>query len=113
VKDLVFVGNSDEDMRALGANARRGWLPALRCSVRERAFRLETDADGRTRVPGEIRVQVDRGALRVFYVATIGEVVYVLHCFLKTTQKTARADIELGRQRYKQMTALIREQEKP
>jgi phage-related protein len=61
----------------------------------------------------EIRVRVDRGALRVFYVATIGEVVYVLHCFLKTTQKTARADIELGRQRFKQMTALIREQEKP
>ncbi|MGB7951344.1 MAG: type II toxin-antitoxin system RelE/ParE family toxin, partial [Candidatus Binatia bacterium] len=35
-----------------------------------------------------------------FYVAKLEEAVYVLHAFQKKTQKTARRDIEIGRQRY-------------
>jgi len=47
----------------------------------------------------EIRVHVE-GELRVFYVASFADGVYVLHAFQKKTQKTRQADIELGRARY-------------
>lgn len=45
----------------------------------------------------------------MFYVATIGDAVYVLHCFQKMTQRTAKADVDLGKTRYHAMRALIEE----
>jgi phage-related protein len=44
------------------------------------------------------------GAFRVLYVATIGETVYVLHAFQKKTQKTPKADIDLAKKRYQELT---------
>ena len=45
---------------------------------------------------------LDKGdsEFRVFYVARFEEAVYVLHCFVKKTQATRKADIDLGKQRY-------------
>jgi phage-related protein len=37
---------------------------------------------------------------RIFYVARFEEAVYVLHCFVKKTRVTRKADLDLGRQRY-------------
>jgi len=48
----------------------------------------------------EIRLKGEDGAFRVFYVASRPEAIYVLHAFRKTTQKTAKRDIDLARQRY-------------
>jgi phage-related protein len=48
----------------------------------------------------EVRIKVG-GQWRVIYVAKHAEAVYVLHCFHKTTQKTAQADIDLAAKRYK------------
>ncbi len=48
----------------------------------------------------EIRIKL-QGQWRVIYVAKKADAVYVLHCFHKTTQKTAKADIELAAARYK------------
>ena len=48
----------------------------------------------------EIRVRDPNGAYRVIYVAKFAEAVYVLHAFHKKTQKTARADLDLAKQRY-------------
>lgn len=39
----------------------------------------------------EIRIRDAEGAFRVFYVTKFGDVVYVLHCFQKQTEKTAKA----------------------
>lgn len=50
----------------------------------------------------EIRVHV-AGELRIFYVATFPEAVYVLHVFGKKTQKTSARDRALGQQRYQTM----------
>jgi phage-related protein len=50
----------------------------------------------------EIRVQVGT-AHRIFYVARFSEGVYVLHAFEKRTRKTAKKDIELARERYKDL----------
>lgn len=54
----------------------------------------------------EIRVAAAAGAYRVIYVASIGDAVYVLHCFQKKTRQTLKADIDLAVQRYKQATEL-------
>ena len=47
----------------------------------------------------EIRLHGDN-EFRVFYVARFEEAVYVLHCFVKKTQATRKADIDLGKRRY-------------
>jgi phage-related protein len=47
----------------------------------------------------EIRVHGDN-EYRVFYVARYEEAVYVLHCFVKKTQATRKADLDLGVRRY-------------
>jgi phage-related protein len=86
-----------------------GRLPDLPGPNRRRAHRLETDRHDRGRAAREIRVCSETGAYRGFYVATIGDAIYVLHCFQKKTQRTAKADIDLGKARYKTMRALIEE----
>lgn len=48
----------------------------------------------------EVRIKV-QGQWRVIYVAKHEEAVYVLHCFHKSTPKTAKADIDLAARRYK------------
>jgi phage-related protein len=48
----------------------------------------------------EVRIKV-QGEWRVIYVAKREEAVFVLHCFHKTTPKTAKADIDLAAKRYK------------
>ena len=53
----------------------------------------------------EIRVRVATGAFRVFYVASLGDVVYVLHACQKTTARTAQRDIALAMQRYREAQA--------
>lgn len=47
----------------------------------------------------EIRLHGDN-EFRVFYVARFEEAIYVLHCFVKKTQATRKADIDLGKRRY-------------
>jgi phage-related protein len=57
----------------------------------------------------EIRIREESGALTGLYVATVGDAVYVLHCFQKNTQRTAKADLDVGKSRYQAMRALIEE----
>ena len=52
----------------------------------------------------EIRVRDDTGAYRVIYVAKRADAVHVLHVFQKKTQKTAKRDLELARQRLRELT---------
>jgi phage-related protein len=52
--------------------------------------------------PGVQELRIHTGVEhRVFYLAKFEEEVYVLHAFLKKTQKTAQRDLELARQRYR------------
>jgi len=50
----------------------------------------------------EIRIHI-LGEWRVIYIAKLHEAVYVLHAFQKKTRKTSRQDIDLARQRYRQI----------
>ena len=54
----------------------------------------------------ELRFWDESGTFRVVYVAKLADAVYVLHCFQKKTQQTAKRDIELARTRFK---ALMKE----
>ena len=49
----------------------------------------------------EIRVHAG-GEYRVFYVAKWQDAVHVPHAFVKKTQKTRRADIEVAAKRYRE-----------
>ncbi len=51
----------------------------------------------------EIRLRDESGAYRVIYVARFTDAVYVLHCFQKKTQQTAKRDIDLATQRLKDL----------
>jgi phage-related protein len=50
----------------------------------------------------EIRIHV-LGEWRVIYVAKFAAAVYVLHAFEKKTRRTRRGDIELARERYREI----------
>jgi phage-related protein len=50
----------------------------------------------------EIRLHGD-SEYRVFYVARFEEAVYVLHCFVKRTRATRKAELDLGKQRYRKL----------
>ena len=51
----------------------------------------------------ELRIWDEAGTFRVVYLTKLAEAVYVLHCFQKKTQQTAKRDIELARRRFKEL----------
>ena len=51
----------------------------------------------------EIRIWENKSTFRIMYVARFEDIVYVLHAFQKKTQKTRKADIQLARDRYKEI----------
>lgn len=109
-KELEFIGSSDEELRDFPHDARRaagydlylvqlGETPATAKPMREVG-----------RGCWEIRVAEDDGWFRVFYVASLGETVYVLHAFRKKSNKTPKTALETGRKRYKIAEALAQEE---
>lgn len=60
----------------------------------------------------EIRVRAGN-QYRVIYVAKFAEAVYVLHAFVKKTQKTAPQDLELAQNRYAALVSARKEGKKP
>ena len=51
----------------------------------------------------KIRIRDAGGACRVIYVAKFAHAVHVLHCFQKKSQKTAKQDLELAQNRYREL----------
>ena len=49
----------------------------------------------------EIRVRMPSGAYRTVYVTQFDDAVYVLHCFVKKSQKTSKKDIAIAARRYR------------
>jgi phage-related protein len=101
-KPLKFVGSSLDDLRNFPDEARRAAgfeLYAVQCGLDPRDWK-PLQAVG----PGvkEIRIHV-LGEWRVIFVAKFRDAVYVFHSFQKKSRKTSRRDIELVRQRYKEI----------
>ena len=102
-KRIAFSGASLNDLRNVPPTARR-----------EIGFQLNKLQEGeqpddwkpmQSIGPGvaEIRVRDTTGAYRTIYVAKFSEAIYVLHVFKKQGQKTAQPDIEVARQRYREL----------
>ena len=102
MKPVAWVGSSKRDLVACS--------PDVRCVAGRELERVQRGADPIDWKPmasigrgaREIRVHVG-GELRVVYVATFPEAVYVLHVFEKKTRKTSPRDLALGQQRYQSM----------
>ncbi|MDA7021313.1 type II toxin-antitoxin system RelE/ParE family toxin [Pseudomonas fragi] len=103
MKEIMWVGSSLQDLRDFPEVPRR-----------RAGFQLELLQEGEEpddfkpmksvgKGVQEIRIACDDGAFRVFYVVNRPEAIYVLHAFRKTTQKTEKRDLDLGRTRYKSL----------
>lgn len=106
MKPVAFCGSALDDLRSFPQAA-----------MREAGYQLDKvqhgfapdDAKAMPSIGAgvtELRIWDEAGTFRVVYVAKLADAVYVLHCFQKKTQQTARRDIELARQRLK---ALMKE----
>jgi phage-related protein len=90
---VVFRGSALDDLRAFPQEARRA------AGYQTDSVQSGRDPDDWKPMPSigpgvrEIRIRDPGGAFRVIYVAKFSDAVFILHCFRKTTQKTASADI--------------------
>jgi phage-related protein len=102
MKPLRFWGSSLDDLRNFPDEARRAAGFELR--VVQNGLDPGDWKPMQIIGPGakEIRIHV-LGEWRVIYVAKIRDVVYVLHAFQKMCRKTNRLDIELARQKHRQI----------
>lgn len=106
MKPIEFRGTSLDDLRGFPQAA-----------MREAGYQLDKVQNGllpddAKAMPGigsgvmELRIWDEAGTFRVVYIAKLADAVYVLHCFQKKTQQTAKRDIELAQKRLK---ALMKE----
>jgi phage-related protein len=100
---LEFLGDSLEQLREFSFEARK------EAGVQLHKVQLGLDSSDwkpmSTIGPGvrEIRLRDKAGAFRVVYVAKLGDAVYVLHAFRKTTQRTEKRDLDLAAARLRQI----------
>jgi phage-related protein len=52
----------------------------------------------------EIRAKAQEGIARIFYCVMIGKEIWILHSFIKKTQKTPSKELEIARVRFKELT---------
>ena len=102
MKTLKFVGSSLDDLRNFPNEARRAAgfeLHAVQSGLEPSDWKPMQNVGSGAK---EIRIHL-LGEWRVIYIAKLHEAVYVLHAFQKKTRKTSRQDIDLARQRYRQI----------
>jgi phage-related protein len=102
MKPLKFVGSSLDDLRNFPDEARRAAgfeLHAVQSGLEPSDWKpMQAVGSG----VKEIRIRF-LGEWRVIYIANLREAVYVLHAFQKKTRRTRQQDIDLARQRYRQI----------
>ena len=103
VKELRFKGTSLQDLRRFPEDARRdaGYqLDRVQNGMEPADFKPMPVVGSGVQ---EIRIKDDAGIFRVLYVAKFEDAVYVLHCFQKKTQRTAKSDLDLASKRYAEL----------
>jgi len=103
MKQLVWMGSSYGDLCEFPEDAKHeaGYqLHRLQTGKQPMDWKPMQDIGSGVQ---EIRIHEDSGAFRVIYVAKFADAIYVLHSFQKKTQKTAKHDIDLTRERFKAM----------
>ena len=102
-KDLTFLGTSYVDLLDLPKSARR--------EIGYQLYILQQGEDPidwkpmKSVAAGVREIRVRRGnQYRVLYVAKFAEAIYVLHVFEKKTQHTSQRDINIAKNRFKNLT---------
>ncbi len=101
-KRIMWLGDSLARLRAASADVRSNagyQLDLVQRGENPTDFKPMPDVGAGVM---EIRLHGDN-EFRVFYVARFEEAVYVLPAFVKKTQATRKADIDLGKARYTAM----------
>ena len=96
LRALRFVGRSFRDLTAFPVAVRQDAGRQLR---NIQLGREPDDWKPMTSIGAgvnEIRLRDRTGAYRVIYIAKLEDAIYVLHCFEKKSQKTAKRDIDLA-----------------
>ena len=99
LRRIVWMGSSFDDLRQFPEDVRR--------DAGFQLYRLQSGleaADWKAmpqlgRGVEEIRLRHFSGAYRVIYLARFAEAIYVLHCFNKTTRRTAEHEKQIVRNR--------------
>jgi phage-related protein len=102
MKPLVWLGSSHDDIRRFPQEPRQeaGFeLYQVQCGYEPSDWKPMPTVGAGVK---EIRIH-SHNEYRVMYIAKFAEAVYVLHAFMKKSQQTSKADIELARTRYKQL----------
>jgi phage-related protein len=103
-RKVLFVGSSRKDLRDFPMDAR--------IDLGKQLWAVQNDKEPKDWKPmpsvgpgvRELRTKDATGAYRVIYVVKIADKVHVLHAFQKKTQKTAQRDLDLAKQRLRQVT---------
>jgi phage-related protein len=108
-KDIVWMGSLYDDLLEFPKET----LKSVGGSLRKVQSWLDPDDWKPFEIIGagakEIRVRAQKNQYRVLYIAKFEDGIYVLHCFVKKTEKTSKHDVELGKERYKAMVKWRRE----
>jgi len=103
MKDVEFLGDSKKTLQGFPKDVR---LDAGRQLAKVQVGEMPDDFKPMPTIGKgveEIRIREDSGAFRVIYLARLADAVYVLHVFQKKTQATAKKELEIASQRYKQL----------
>jgi len=108
--DLYWVGNSKRELQKCPKTIKKriGFqLLKLQNGLQPDDFKSITSVGQGVY---EIRVSDERGnnTGRCFYVAKIKGSIYVLHVFVKKSQKTSKQNLTLGKERFKELQAYLR-----
>ena len=110
MKKVIYIGSVQKDIEAFSIKIRQRIMSAL--TVISVELELSPKEFKYMPIVGvgcyELRLKIDR-QYRVFYVAKFHEAIYVLHAFVKKTEKTSKSDIILGAARYKALLNYRRE----
>jgi phage-related protein len=102
-KAIIFVGEALEELKTFPESARKEagvQLYRVQLGMNPADWKPMTTIGTGVR---EIRIRDSRGAFRVIYVVRRQDVIYVLHCFQKKSQKTDRRDLSVAIQRLKEI----------
>ena len=103
IKPITWLGTSREDVKTFPEKVRQivgAELMTVQSGYDPSDWKPMNNIGQGVR---EIRVQYE-GQYRVIYIAKFRESIYILHAFRKKTQRTSRQDIDLARNRLKQIT---------
>lgn len=102
-KPVDFLGSSLDDIRDFPETAR------IEAGSQIRRVQYGDEPDDWKPMPtigagvNEIRVRDEGDQYRVIYIAKLADAIFVLHCFQKKTQKTAKSDLDLAKKRLREL----------